>query len=97
MPDKKGQTMAYKYGRRPPKNAPALRLGTFLRRGADGAPAHPAEEDYLAGLSNWQMLGNDRVGDCNAVTWANMRRLSSTFGQLMLASTAMTAGAKPHP
>lgn len=67
--------MAYKYGRRPPKNAPALRLGSFLRRGADGVPAHPDEEDYLADLADWQMLGNDAVGDCNAVTWANMRRL----------------------
>ncbi len=67
--------MPYKYGRRPPKNAPALRLGSFLQRGADGVPTYPAEEDYLASLSNWQMLGNDAVGDCNAVTWANMRRL----------------------
>ena len=64
--------MPYKYGRRAPKNAPALRLGSFLR---GAVPAHPASEDYLAKLSNWQMLGNDAVGDCNAVTWANMRRL----------------------
>lgn len=67
--------MSYKYGRRPPKNAPALRFRSFLQRGADGVPSHPAEEDYLADLSDWQMLGNDAVGDCNAVTWANMRRL----------------------
>jgi hypothetical protein len=64
--------MPYKYGRRTPKNAPALRLGSFLR---GAVPAHPASEDYLAKLSNWQMLGNDAAGDCNAVTWANMRRL----------------------
>jgi hypothetical protein len=38
-------------------------------------PAYPPEVDYLAKLSDWQMLGNDKVGDCNAVTWANMRRL----------------------
>jgi hypothetical protein len=64
--------MPYKYGRRPPKNAPALSLGTFL---SAVVPAHPSSEDYLATLPGWQMLGNDVAGDCNAVTWANMRRL----------------------
>ena len=65
--------MALKYGRRPPKNAPALRLASFLN---PTVPVqHPVEEDYLGTLTNWQMLGNDAVGDCNAVTWANMRRL----------------------
>jgi hypothetical protein len=63
--------MSYRYGRRPPKNAPALKLASFLR----GLPAHPAAEDYLAKLPGWQVLGNDVAGDCNAVTWANMRRL----------------------
>ena len=64
--------MPYKYGRRPPKNAPALRLASFL---SSAVPAHPRSEDYLAKLTDWQMLGNDAAGDCNAVTWANMRRL----------------------
>jgi len=64
--------MPYMYGRRPPKNAPALRLASFL---AKAVPAHPRSEDYLAKLSAWQVLGNDVAGDCNAVTWANMRRL----------------------
>ena len=64
--------MPYKYGRRPPKNAPALSFGSFL---SSAAPAHPQEEDYLAKLTGWQMLGNDVAGDCNAVTWANTRRL----------------------
>ena len=64
--------MSYKYGRRPPKNAPALRFGSFMQ---SAAPDYPAQEDYLAKLSGWQMLGNDVAGDCNAVTWANMRRL----------------------
>src|ERR1019366_7666850 len=59
--------MPYKYGRRSPKNAPALRFRSFL---ASTVPSYPAEEDYLAKLS-----GNDVAGDCNAVTWANMRRL----------------------
>lgn len=67
--------MAYKYGRRPPKNAPALQFASFLRT-APGAPGYPASEDYLAKVGGgWQLLGNDVAGDCNAVTWANMRRL----------------------
>jgi hypothetical protein len=64
--------MAFMYGRRPPKNAPALRFASFL---SAAVPPHPAREDYLATLPGWQMLGNDVVGDCNAVTWANLRRL----------------------
>jgi hypothetical protein len=64
--------MAFMYGRRPPKNAPALRFSSFLRA---AVPTHPVQEDYLATLPGWQMLGNDAVGDCNAVTWANLRRL----------------------
>jgi hypothetical protein len=61
--------MAYMYGRRPPKNAPALAAGSFLDI------SYPGGEDYLANLTDWQMLGNDAAGDCNAVTWANLRRL----------------------
>jgi len=60
------------YGRRAPKNTPALRFRSFL---SSAVPAYPQNADYLAKLSGWQMLGNDAVGDCNAVTWANMRRL----------------------
>ena len=63
--------MAYS-GRRPPKNAPALRFARIL---SGTAPTYPASVDYLSKLSSWQMLGNDVAGDCNAVTWANMRRL----------------------
>jgi hypothetical protein len=61
-----------KFGRKPPKNAPALMLADIL---TGAVPEHPLSEDYLAKLQNWQMLGNDRYGDCVAVTWANMRRL----------------------
>ena len=61
-----------KLGRRPPKRAAALKLGPLL---TGVIPAHPVSEDYLAKLSAWQMLGNDRYGDCVAVTWANVRRL----------------------
>jgi hypothetical protein len=71
--------MPLKYGRRPPKNAPALRLGPLL---TGAVPAHPAAADYLAALGGgWKMLGNDEYGDCVAVTWANVRRLmSATLG-----------------
>lgn len=60
-----------KFGRRPPKNAPALRLSLLL---SGQTPDHPASADYL-NLGGWQMLGNDQYGDCVAVTWANERRL----------------------
>lgn len=62
-----------RYGRRSPKCAPALKLGPLL---TGVVPAHPAAEDYLAALNGgWQLLGNNTAGDCNAVTWANTRRL----------------------
>jgi hypothetical protein len=68
--------MAYRYGRRPPKHAPALSLGRFL---TGIVPDNPPGEDYLHRLTGWQMLGNDVAGDCNAVTWANTRRLVTTY------------------
>jgi hypothetical protein len=63
-----------RYGRRAPKNAPALKLSRIL---TGKVPAHPVAADYLARLAAWQMLGNDSAGDCVAVTWANVRRLVS--------------------
>jgi hypothetical protein len=67
---------AGKCGRRPPKRAPALRLGPLL---TGAVPQHPAAADYLAALGGgWQMLGNNVAGDCVAVTYANVRRLVTT-------------------
>ena len=64
------------YGRRAPKRAPALKLGPLL---TGIVPAHPAAVDYLAALNGgWQVLGNDRAGDCVSVTWAAVRRLVTT-------------------
>src|ERR1700722_8589143 len=64
--------MPLMYGRRPPKNAPSLKFRDYLA----AIPAHPAACDYLASLNGgWDMLGNDSLGDCVAVTWANTRRL----------------------
>ena len=62
----------FQYGRRPPKNHPAIALAPSL---TGIVPAHPSAADYLAKLGAWQMLGNDQYGDCVAVTWANVRRL----------------------
>ena len=53
--------MPYKYGRRAPKNAPALSFGSILQ---SGAPGYPPTENYLGTLTGWQMLGNDVAGDC---------------------------------
>ncbi|RFU79395.1 hypothetical protein TARUN_2850 [Trichoderma arundinaceum] len=35
----------------------------------------PPTVDYLSPFGKWNMLGNDTFGDCNAVAWANTRRL----------------------
>ncbi|HEY4963700.1 MAG TPA: hypothetical protein VIH90_03335 [Candidatus Saccharimonadales bacterium] len=63
-----------KFGCKPPKNAPTLRLKNFL---TGIVPDHPISADYLARLNKWQMLGNDQYGDCVAVTLANIYRLLS--------------------
>jgi hypothetical protein len=67
--------MANKYGRRSPKNAPALRLAPLL---TGKAPIVPSRINYGADFLGWQMLGNDVAGDCVAVTWANQRALVTT-------------------
>ena len=62
-----------KYGRRPPKNAPALKFSRYL---TGVVPAHPNAVDYIAAMGGgWEMLGNDVAGDCVSVTWANVRRM----------------------
>jgi hypothetical protein len=60
-----------KFGRRDPKNAPAILFKKIWK----ATPIHPVSEDYLSALSKWLMLGNDTYGDCVAVAWANSRRL----------------------
>jgi hypothetical protein len=70
------------YGKRPPKNHPAIELGPLL---TGIIPAHPAAADYLRRFPAWRMLGNgpdpevgpdfSGAGDCVSVTWAGMRRL----------------------
>jgi hypothetical protein len=66
-----------KLGKLPPKNAPALHLGAYL---TGLVPEHPADANNFAVLDGgWQMLGNDRWGDCVGVTWANIRRLMTNL------------------
>lgn len=69
--------MTLKTGRRKPKNAPALRAASFLKAEAAQLPAHPSSENYFKVITDWQMLGNDKYGDCVAVTWANERHAIS--------------------
>lgn len=76
--------MARMLGRRPPKNAPALRLAPLL---TGTVPEHPASQDNLHSLTGWKVLGNDVAGDCVAVTWASFRRLV----------TAALAGREVYP
>lgn len=64
---------ACKYGRRAPSRRPSL---SFSRMFTGVTPAHPEAADYFLPLKGgWEMLGNDKAGDCVAVTWANVRRL----------------------
>jgi hypothetical protein len=63
-------TQKFAYGRKPPKNHPALALADIRTK----LPMIPTEEDWI-GQGGWEMLGNDRYGDCVAVTWANVRRV----------------------
>lgn len=66
-----------KYGRKPPKNHPAI---PFARIWTGAIPEHPAAVDYMTPLdAGWEMLGNDQYGDCVAVTWANERRIVTHY------------------
>lgn len=70
-PESEGSTATPgKFGRRSPKQAPALRFARLL---TGVVPPHPERVDYGASLNDWQMLGNDEAGDCAAVAWANER------------------------
>lgn len=68
--------MIGKLGRRPPKNAPALRLSSIL---TGVVPVHPVAADHLSRVRNWSMLGNDQYGDCGPVSVANSRALTTLY------------------
>lgn len=65
----------FKYGRQFPKRSPSIELKSILK----AVPEHPLSVDYLANLSGWKLLGNNKYGDCLAVTWANSRRFISAM------------------
>lgn len=60
----------FKFGRLPPKNARALQFKDIRRL----IPEHPPYVKYLDRLSNWQVLGNNWWGNCNAVATAQQIR-----------------------
>lgn len=63
------------FGRRAPKNAPALSFSALLK---ETLPTPPKTVNYGKDFTGWLILGNDVVGDCAAVTWANQRALVTT-------------------
>lgn len=65
------QVPGRRLGRRAPKNAPHLKLGSFL---TGVVPEHPVAADHLAGAT-YGLYGNDTYGDCGPTSVANQRRL----------------------
>lgn len=63
-------------GRRPPKNAPALKLGDYL---TGTVPAHPVAADHLGRLTDPGLWGNDKYGDCGPVSFYNLRKLVTLY------------------
>lgn len=69
--------MANRFGRRSPKNSPALKFAALR----EVLPAFPETYDSVAGWSGWNILGNDRYGDCVSVSWATERRILTNQGE----------------
>lgn len=63
-------------GRRPPKNAPALRLANVL---TGTVPVHPASVDHFSEIADWLMLANDRFADCGPAAVAHQRMLMTRY------------------
>lgn len=61
-----------KLGRRPPKNAPALRLSSLL---TGVVPAHPASVDHFAQVGRWFLGRNYEFGTCGPTSTANYLKL----------------------
>jgi hypothetical protein len=61
-----------KLGRKPPKNAPALRLANFL---TGTTPAHPLSADHFATVDDWGLYQNNIFGICGPTCAANSRKL----------------------
>jgi hypothetical protein len=65
-----------KLGKRPPKNAAALRAARFL---TGAIPAHPASVDHFNAISDWGLYGNDQYGNCGPTSVANQRKLITRY------------------
>lgn len=59
-------------GRRPPKNAKALRLSAFL---TGQVPPHPVAADHFSQVKTWFLGSNDRYGTCGPTSAANYLKL----------------------
>jgi hypothetical protein len=70
------QVPGRRLGRRKPKNAPALRLASFL---TGRVPAHPAAADHFAKVTDWGLWQNDTYGDCGPVSFFNLRKLVTVY------------------
>lgn len=75
--------VSFAYGKRDPKNAPAIKFAAFYK----ALPVYQPV-DYGLLYPHWDqtMDGNDAAGDCVACEWANDRRLIS----IVLTGTAET-------
>lgn len=65
-----------KLGRRPPKNAPALRFARFW---TGAIPTHAPAADHFSRVTEWGLWGNDQWGDCGPVSYGNLRKLISLY------------------
>lgn len=64
-------------GRRPHDPArPVLRLAPAL---TGAVPAHPTRVDHVSKVTNWDMLGNDRYGDCGPAMVEHDRMLVAAY------------------
>jgi hypothetical protein len=61
-----------KLGRRPPKDAPALRLRAFL---TGIVPAHPTTVDHFGQVKRWFLGRNNEFGTCGPTSDANYIKL----------------------
>jgi hypothetical protein len=61
-----------KLGRRPPKNAPALRLASLL---TGVVPAHPTTADHFSRVERWFLGANNLFGTCGPTSDANYIKL----------------------
>jgi hypothetical protein len=71
--------MALKLGRLPnDPHKPRLRLGSFLTA---TYPAAPDLVDYITGVPEWPVYGNDAIGDCTCAAAGHMIEAWTQYGQ----------------